>query len=210
MPISIPDRVIVFDYGEVISRSPSGADRDALVAVSGVSGDRFWPAYWRRRDALDEGTLPIVEYWRQIARELDVEWSDSRIHQLWVTDFRSWLSADSATLDVLVDLRDGGTRMALLSNAGRDFGSYFRHGPLGSLFESVFVSGELNMIKPAAAIFEHVMDELGITPAQMVFVDNKEVNVRGAQALGITGHVYTDAARLRSFLISLNPPPSAL
>jgi putative hydrolase of the HAD superfamily len=59
------------------------------------------------------------------------------------------------------------------------------------------------MIKPAAAIFTHVMNELGITPQQTVFVDNKEVNVRGAQALGITGHVYTDAANLRGFLTSL-------
>ena len=39
--------------------------------------------------------------------------------------------------------------MALLSNAGRDFGSYFRHGTLGDLFEKVFVSGELGTIKPS-------------------------------------------------------------
>jgi putative hydrolase of the HAD superfamily len=205
MPISIPGRVIVFDYGEVISHSPSEADRDALVAASGVPAEQFWPAYWRRRDALDEGTLPITEYWRLIANELGADWSDSRIHQLWITDFRSWLSADSDTLDVLIELRDGGTRMALLSNAGRDFSSYFRLRPLGALFEAVFVRGELIMIKPAAAIFTHVMNELGITPQQTVFVDNKEVNVRGAQALGITGHVYTDAANLRDFLTSLNP-----
>jgi len=204
MPISVPNRVIVFDYGEVISHSPSEADRDALVAAAGVPADLFWPAYWRRRDALDEGTLPITQYWRLIADELGVQWSDSRIHQLWVTDFRSWLSADSDTLDVLFDLRDGGTRMALLSNAGADFGSYFRHSPLGALFEAVFVSGELNMLKPDAQIFQHAMDALGITPEQTVFIDNKEVNVRGAESLGITGHVYTDAARLRGFLASVN------
>jgi putative hydrolase of the HAD superfamily len=204
MPISVPNRVIVFDYGEVISHSPSEADRDALVAAAGVPADLFWPAYWRRRDALDEGTLPITQYWRLIADELGVQWSDSRIHQLWVTDFRSWLSADSDTLDVLFDLRDGGTRMALLSNAGADFGSYFRHSPLGALFEAVFVSGELNMLKPDPQIFQHAMDALGITPEQTVFIDNKEVNVRGAESLGITGHVYTDAARLRGFLASVN------
>jgi len=205
MPISIPGRVIVFDYGEVISRSPSEADRDALVAVSGVQADRFWPAYWHRRDELDEGTLAVTDYWRRMAQELDADWSDSRIHQLWVTDYRSWLSADTDTLDVLFELRDGGTRMALLSNAGRDFGSYFRHSPLGDLFEAVFVSGELNMIKPAASIFEHVINALGITAEQTVFVDNKEVNVRGAEALGITGHVFTNAERLRAFLTSLAP-----
>lgn len=203
MPISIPGRVIVFDYGEVISVSPSEADRAALLAIAAVDPDLFWPSYWRHRDGLDQGTLAIADYWQLVADEVGAQWSDARIHQLWVSDFRSWLSADSDTLDVLFELRSGETRMALLSNAGRDFGSYFRHGPLGSLFEGVFVSGELGIIKPAAPIFEHVMNALQIGPQQMVFVDNKAVNVRGAQTLGITGHVYTDAAHLRAFLTSL-------
>jgi putative hydrolase of the HAD superfamily len=204
MPIRIPDHVIVFDYGEVISVTPTEADRAALVSLAGVEPGLFWPEYWRHRDALDEGTLSISDYWRGIAAATDANWSDAMIHRLWVTDFRSWLSADPGTLEVLVELRDGDTRMALLSNAGADFSSYFRHGPLGALFEAVFVSGELGMIKPAAPIFEHVMRELGITAAQTVFIDNKEVNVRAAEALGITGHVFTDAGRLRDFLVALS------
>jgi putative hydrolase of the HAD superfamily len=47
------------------------------------------------------------------------------------------------------------------------------------------------------------MRELGITPDEMVFIDNKEDNVRGAEALGITGHTFTGAAALRAFLSSL-------
>ncbi|HEY5223733.1 MAG TPA: HAD family phosphatase [Microbacteriaceae bacterium] len=203
MPISIPDRVIVFDYGEVISVTPTAADRDALVAVAEVDPDLFWPSYWRHRNGLDQGTLSIADYWQLVAADVGAQFSDTKVHQLWVSDFRSWLSADVDTLDVLFDLRAGDTRMALLSNAGRDFGSYFRHGPLGALFEGVFVSGELGIIKPAAKIFEHVMDTLAISAAQMVFVDNKEENVQGAEALGITGHVYTNAAQLRAFLESL-------
>jgi putative hydrolase of the HAD superfamily len=203
MGISIPGRVVVFDYGEVISEAPDARDRERLVQLAGVPGSALWPAYDRRRDELDEGTLSIRDYWSDIAGELGVTWDVARIHQLWATDYRSWLSIDPGTLGVLVDLAAGGTRLALLSNAGRDFGSYFRHGSLGALFEAVFVSGELGVIKPSPVIFETVMRDLGITPAQTVFVDNKEINVRGAEALGITGHVFTGAAGLRAFLTSL-------
>ncbi|GAB3585452.1 HAD family phosphatase [Leifsonia lichenia] len=203
MGISIPGKVIVFDYGEVISTTPSEADREHLAGLAGGDADVFWPAYWRHRDALDQGTMSIQQYWRGIERELGEQWGDAKIHRLWLADFRSWLSIDHDTLDVLVDLHDGGTRMALLSNAGRDFGSYFRHGTLGDLFEQVFVSGELGTIKPSADIFEHVMRELGVGPAQMVFIDNKEINVRGAEALGIAGHVFTSASDLRAYLEAL-------
>ncbi|MDN4598518.1 HAD family hydrolase [Leifsonia virtsii] len=203
MAISIPGKVIVFDYGEVISVTPTEEDRAALTELAGGDAEVFWPAYWRHRDALDQGTLGIQEYWRGIERELGESWGDATIHRLWLADFRSWLSIDHDTLEVLLDLKAGGTRLALLSNAGRDFGSYFRHGTLGDLFEQVFVSGELGTIKPSAEIFEHVMAELGVTPAETVFIDNKEANVRGAEALGIAGHVFTSAKDLRAYLEGL-------
>ncbi|MFF1571883.1 HAD family hydrolase [Leifsonia sp. NPDC058292] len=203
MGITIPGKVIVFDYGEVISVTPTEADRAQLTELAGGDADVFWPAYWRHRDALDQGTLSIRDYWRGIERELGEQWGDAKVHRLWLADFRSWLSIDHDTLDVLVELQQGGTRMALLSNAGRDFGSYFRHGTLGDLFEQVFVSGELGTVKPGAEIFETVLRELAITPAEMVFIDNKEANVLGAQALGIAGHVFTTAADLRAYLTSL-------
>jgi len=203
MGISIPGRVVVFDYGEVISVTPTEADRTALVELAGGDRDVFWPAYWRHRHDLDQGTLGIQQYWRGIERELGEKWDDATIHRLWLADFRSWLTIDPGTLDVLIDLQEGGTRLALLSNAGRDFGSYFRHGTLGDLFEQVFVSGELGTIKPDAAIFEHVLEALGVAPEQTVFIDNKEENVRGAEALGIAGHVFTTSADLRAYLEGL-------
>jgi putative hydrolase of the HAD superfamily len=203
MGIAIPGKVVVFDYGEVISVTPSAADREALVELAGGGHDVFWPAYWRHRHDLDQGTLGIQQYWRGIEGEIGEHWDDATIHRLWLADFRSWLTIDTGTLDVLLDLRAGGTRLALLSNAGRDFGSYFRHGTLGDLFEQVFVSGELGTIKPDAAIFRHVLDELGVSPEQTVFIDNKEENVRGAEAIGIAGHVFTTAGDLRAYLEGL-------
>jgi putative hydrolase of the HAD superfamily len=53
-----------------------------------------------------------------------------------------------------------------------------------------------------------VLDDLGISVADAVFIDNRQANVRGAEALGITGHLFTDVTALRAFLTSL-PPVSA-
>jgi putative hydrolase of the HAD superfamily len=200
MPIRIPGKVVVFDYGEVISYSPSDADRQALLSIARVPEDVFWPPYWAHRDALDGGTLSIRDYWLEIARHAGVEFSESRIQQLWIADYRSWLSINPDTYDILLALRDGGTRIALLSNAGYDFGGYFRHGPMGSLFERVFVSAEMGRLKPDPAIYRDVLDELQIHAADMIFVDNKAVNIEGAASVGIDGHIFTTAALLRAFL----------
>jgi putative hydrolase of the HAD superfamily len=201
--LSIPGRVVVFDYGEVISKSPSERDRAELVAIADVGAAPFWRSYDEHRDRLDEGLISVPEYWAIVASELGVTWSLADLQQLWAADFRSWTSVEPATVDILSDLAAGSTRMALLSNAGFDFASPFRFAPIGTLFERIFVSAELRLLKPAAAIYLHVASELGITPAEMVFVDNKSANTDAAAALGITTHHFVDANGLRTFLVSL-------
>lgn len=208
MSISIPGRVVVFDYGEVISRSPDEADRARLeqVAADGIpafDAERFWQVYWAHRDPLDHGRISVPEYWGLVAADLGADWSPSRVQQLWVADFRGWISVEPGTLDVLAELREGGTRMALLSNAGFDFGDPFRRSPMGAYFERVFVSAEIGLIKPDAEAYRHVARELSIDPDEMVFIDNKAVNVEGATAIGVTGHVFTGVDELRAFLVGL-------
>jgi putative hydrolase of the HAD superfamily len=202
-PISLAPRVVVFDYGEVISREPTQADRALLVQRSGIPAAQFWVAYWAHRDGLDRGTTSIADYWRAVGRDNGVDFRAIDVHELWAIDHRGWLSVDPATLDVLHALAAGGTRLALLSNAGADFVGWLRHGSFAPLFERVFVSGELQLAKPDAAIYEHVITELGIEASDFLFVDNRSENVEGAQAVGGDGHVFTDAATLESWLRSI-------
>lgn len=200
MAITIPGKVVVFDYGEVISIEPAEADRAELVAAAGADPSQFWGIYWRHRKAFDQGTMTAKQYWRAIEHSLGLSWDTAQIHRLWLMDFRSWLAIDHGTLDVLIDLQRGGTRLALLSNAAPDFASYYRHGMLGDLFEQVFVSSELGVLKPRAEIFQALLAGLAVGPAEVIFIDNLEDNVRGAEALGITSHHFTDATRLRQYL----------
>jgi putative hydrolase of the HAD superfamily len=203
IPLSLSPRTVIFDYGEVISLSPSAADRAVIERLAGVEPAKLWASYWAHRPRLDLAVEGVREYWASIAADTGADWDDGRIYELWQADFRSWLSVNPAVVDILADLRAGGTRLALLSNAGPDFGSYFRHGILGEYLDACYVSGELKLLKPSAEIYRHVIEDLGIPAADAVFIDNRADNVRGAQAVGMTGHVYTDAGALRAFLESL-------
>ncbi|MDB5621364.1 HAD-IA family hydrolase [Tardiphaga sp.] len=203
MPLYIPNRVVVFDYGEVISLSPTPADRSALLSVADVAAEPFWAAYDRHRDDLDRGTLDVPAYWQRVADDVGAAWSASDVHRLWAADFRGWISVEPGTLDLIVELRDGGTRLAILSNAGFDFGSPLRFSPMGRYFERVFVSAEMDALKPEPAIYLEAAAQLGIAMEDMVFIDNKVVNTDAAAALGATAHHFTGVAELREFLSGL-------
>lgn len=195
--------MVLFDYGEVISHSPSAAERAELLAIAGAEPEPFWRSYDSNRDALDRGTLSVPEYWARVAADVGADWSLSTVHRLWTVDFRSWISVEPGTVDLLERLHRGGTRIALLSNAGFDYSSPFRFSPMAQVFERMFVSAEMLSLKPDPEIYLEVARELEVEPQQLIFVDNKLVNVEGATALGITAHHYTGVDGLRDFLESL-------
>ena len=203
MSISIPNRVVVFDYGEVISVSPTAADRAVIEQIARVDPDMFWASYWAHRDALDQGSMSVAQYWATIAAETGATWNPSTVQLLWAADFRSWISVEPGTIDLIARLWEGGTRVALLSNAGFDFAAPFRYSPMAQYFERMFVSAEMDTIKPDPAIYLEVCEGLGITPDQMVFVDNKSINTDAAAALGATVHHFVGVDGLHTFLTSL-------
>ena len=204
--LSLSPKTIIFDYGDVISLPQSAEDRAVLENLAGVDPEKFWASYHAHRLELDLGIEGVRAYWAQVAADTGAQWDLARVHALWVADLRSWMSVNPETARVLADLRAGGTRLALLSNAGADFGGYFRFGILGEYFDAFYVSGELNLLKPGAEIYQHVLTDLGIAASEAVFIDNREDNVRGAEELGVTGHVFTSARELRAFLKSLALP----
>jgi putative hydrolase of the HAD superfamily len=206
MTLRIGDRVVVFDYGEVISVTPSDAARTDILAIAAVDADPFWASYWRHRDALDRGTISVPEYWGLIAGDTGAGWAPSTVQRLWAADFTSWISVEPETIELIAELHAGGTRLAVLSNAGLDFASPLRFSPMGQYFERVFVSAEMDDLKPDPSIYLEVTEALGISPAEMVFIDNKKANTDAAAALGATVHHFVGVDGLRSFLTSLAQP----
>jgi putative hydrolase of the HAD superfamily len=89
-------------------------------------------------------------------------------------------------------VREAGLRTGLLSNSwGLD--DYPRELFPG-LFDVVVISGEVGMRKPEERIFRHTAGLLGLTPQECVFIDDLEVNVAAAEAIGMTAVLHDDPA----------------
>jgi putative hydrolase of the HAD superfamily len=89
-------------------------------------------------------------------------------------------------------IRAAGLRTALLSNSW-GMADYPRHLFPG-MFDVVVISGEVGMRKPEERIFRHAADLLGLDPAECVFIDDIEVNVTAAEAIGMTAILHHDPA----------------
>jgi len=56
------------------------------------------------------------------------------------------------------------------------------------------ISGEVGMRKPEERIFLHAAGLLGLDPAECVFIDDIQVNVTAAEAIGMTAILHHDPA----------------
>jgi 2-haloacid dehalogenase len=62
------------------------------------------------------------------------------------------------------------------------------------------VSGEVKLLKPDPAIYFLALDRFGLKPAEALFIDDREINVEGALAVGMQAHLFVDAEDLRARL----------
>ena len=68
------------------------------------------------------------------------------------------------------------------------------------LFDGVVVSGQEKMRKPSAEFYNILVDRYHINPEKTIFIDDSLRNVKGAEAVGITGIQFHNPSQLRDEL----------
>jgi putative hydrolase of the HAD superfamily len=98
------------------------------------------------------------------------------------------LHGNEPMLDLMRELRDGGFRMAILTNNVREWEELWRAKlPVDEIFELVIDSAWVGMRKPDPDIYRLTIDKLGdeLQPHECLFVDDNELNVEAARELGL-------------------------
>jgi 2-haloacid dehalogenase len=67
-------------------------------------------------------------------------------------------------------------------------------------FDSILVSADVGLIKPDPAIFDLLLERIGRTPADCIYIDDNPKNVASAAALGFDAIAFRSAAQLRADL----------
>jgi len=92
-------------------------------------------------------------------------------------------------IETLRTVRERGVRLALITNGrAEDQRRKMETHGLNSLFDCVLIEGEFGVGKPDPRVYQHVLDQLTVTPREAWMVgDNLEWDVAAPQRLGIVG-----------------------
>lgn len=190
-------RAVVFDYGEVLSAPANRAAHSELIAISGLPEEAFDTQYWAWRLDYDAARLNGTTYWEKVASESGTSFTSSQISDLIACDARMWMDLNQPMLDWAKDLRRAGFATGILSNMGVDtLRAIRREFAWLPEFVSQTWSCELGIVKPDLAIYRDPLRQLGLEPAEVLFIDNLPENVTGAVAAGMRAILFRDIEQL--------------
>ena len=104
--------------------------------------------------------------------------------------------------EIVAELDQVGVPLYAITNFSADFWGPFheRERAFFSSFREIVVSGEEKLMKPDAAIYLRALDRFGLRPDEALFIDDRGINVLGAELVGMRAHLFTDADALRERL----------
>jgi putative hydrolase of the HAD superfamily len=199
-------KAVLFDWGDTLMRFAydpelvSAGHRAGLeaigrddvpeaAAVTAHFRERYEPFFWL------PGTLEELEYpglVRELLAEFGLEATDEEVARFLEAEHAAWRPArqlGATSLALLEALRERGIKVGLVSNAfdpGWLLHRTLAELGLAELLDVAVFSSEVGKRKPHPAIFERALDELGVPPAETLFVgDRLYEDVRGAAELGM-------------------------
>ena len=213
--MSTDRNIVLFDLFGVIARHQRPGALAKMAALCHAPTDTFTTAYWACRPPYDAGRQSASEYWTAVLRRLspstrpstDGDPDADTIEELRLTDIDSWSRVDDGMVAYVQSLRDV-AEVALLSNIPSDHADAFLAAqPWLHHLDHVAFSGKIKAAKPGPVAFQHCVAAMRAAPADFLFVDDREENVRAAQAVGMNGYVFTGRDGLAAAIDTWLPTP---
>lgn len=193
---------LIFDLGDVIIPIDLTAPIRNFAMLANLPEDEV-RAIWKQHDIFGHYETGLIDddafrgHVRRLLRnsaETSDRWADEVIDTAWNTVL---LDLPTERIERINELKPT-YRLFLLSNTSpihirrvNQVLTGLNQPTLETLFERVFYSYEVRLIKPSPEIYQHVLDKAGLVAGETAFFDDNAMNIEAATALGIQAvHVH--------------------
>ena len=186
-------KAIIFDLGQVLSYPERQSRVEEMARLCGLSFKSFKAAYQKYRREYDRGILQGIEYWSHISSESSKNLDSGVIETLITLDTANSVELNPVMLRWVDLLVRENFRTAILSNMTPDDMARMQQEDtlrrLGAFEVKVF-SCWIGLVKPEKTIYHHCLRQLGLYPVKVLFIDDKEENIRAARDLGMKTYLF--------------------
>jgi glucose-1-phosphatase len=195
-------RVILFDLGGVLVEVEGVAALQRMLGRP-LSQEEVWQRWLTASvwvSTFESGQCTPEAF----AAGVVTEWGLPVTAEAFLDDFRQWPKRLFPGVRDMLALLAQRCTLACLSNTNTIHWPYVRDTlGLSGLLHRYYLSHEIGHLKPTRAAFEHVLVDLGCAPSHLIFLDDNQLNVDAAQAMGIQAYRTVGMAEVKTTLQSL-------
>jgi len=189
-------KALISDFGGVLVRTNTDRARRELEQRLGrpphsLEHDVFASELSLRAQ---RGEITEEEFWREIE-----VWFDLPRFGLTGPEFRNEFFRDDFLDEELMALIRSvrpAVKTGLISNAWSGLREVMRtFFPILDAFDALVISAEEKVMKPDARIYRLALDRLGVRADEAIFLDDFQVNIDAARALGLHAVHFTSSAQ---------------
>ncbi|MCA9563183.1 MAG: HAD family phosphatase [Myxococcales bacterium] len=188
---------MVWDLGGVLLDVDTEVAVRHWTEVTGIGGQRLQDALFGtgRHDRLGIGELSPEELAWELATELAVDFPVALFRAGWerVLTVRTDMAA-------LVNQVAERVSTGVLSDTDPVHASVARRTTFAPAVKHWTVSYEVGAYKPSPAMYRAVCHAMGLPPEKLLFIDDREGNVRGAREYGMRAEVFQSRENLETLL----------
>jgi len=182
---------IVFDMGGVIITLERAEAVRRFEEAGLKTAEELLDPYHQKGIFLDleDGRLSREEFYEAVRKEADTYISDEAIDYGWLGFLKD---VPETKLKMLEDLREKGYNLYLLSNTNPIVMSWVfspafsqKGKGIDKYFDKLYLSYQIGCTKPDPRIFEFMLDDSGMIPAETLFIDDGKANVEMGNTLGM-------------------------
>jgi putative hydrolase of the HAD superfamily len=197
-----PYQIVLFDLGGVL------VEVDSVAALQQVLEQQLPPDEGWQRWLTASTWVSTFESGQctpeAFAAGIVTEWGLAVTAEVFLDNFKHWPKRLFPGVQEMLARLAQRCTLACLSNTNSIHWPHIRDTlGLNGLLHRYYLSHEIGHLKPTRAAFEHVLADLRCLPSRVLFLDDNQLNVEAAQAVGIQAYRTVGIAEVQKALHSM-------
>ena len=194
-------RGIIFDLGGVIITENVTSDFYAYVAKTlNIPQKKLKNVMAEEVQLLSRGEEADIEFWKRVCKLLGVDCpANNVLSQLFTKTYGINVVVDR-DMEKFIQKLFNKYKLGLLSNTIEVHANVFKKFDVLKYFNPVILSFEVGLIKPYREIYELAIEKMLLHANELLFIDDREENIKGAKEAGIKGILYKNFEQFKKEL----------
>lgn len=187
---------IVFDYGGVIEIK----DRDLIQDIAeylNITKEKWNEVYYTLNHLCNTEEKSGNEVLCMTAEKIGVSEEQLLNIKKMIMESKNNRSINKELIEVIRKLREKNYKIGLLSNNSIKLKQKLIDQNIRDLFDEVVISSEVGYQKPQPEMFKIICDKFGIRANELLFIDDTEKCLEGAEDIGYTPILYLNNEKLK-------------